>query len=151
MTSPEYRKILVALDNSPRAPIVLASALEIARRFGGHLVLFRGVGIPLEIPAHALSQPPAALPQLLETSAREELVARARDVPSDVTATVSVKLGVPWEAICRGALEHDVDLIVIGSHGFSGIDRLLGTTAARVVNHADRPVLVVRDKPRRTS
>ena len=35
-------------------------------------------------------------------------------------------------------------LIVIGSHGYGGIDHLLGTTAARVVNHADRPVLVVR-------
>jgi nucleotide-binding universal stress UspA family protein len=38
-------------------------------------------------------------------------------------------------------------LIVIGSHGFSGIDRLLGTTAGRVVNHADRSVIVVRDTP----
>ena len=36
------------------------------------------------------------------------------------------------------------DLIVVGSHGYSGIDHLLGTTAARVVNHADRSVLVVR-------
>jgi nucleotide-binding universal stress UspA family protein len=149
MIAPEYRRILVALDNSPRAAAVLASAVEVARRFGGQLVLFRGVGIPLEIPAAALSQPPAALPQLLEATAREELMARSRDLPPEVTPTISVKLGVPWEAICRAAMELDVDLIVIGSHGFSGIDRLLGTTAARVVNHADRPVLVVRDKPRR--
>jgi nucleotide-binding universal stress UspA family protein len=35
-------------------------------------------------------------------------------------------------------------LILIGSHGYSGLDHLLGTTAARVVNHADRSVLVVR-------
>jgi nucleotide-binding universal stress UspA family protein len=37
-----------------------------------------------------------------------------------------------------------VDLIVIGSHGYDALDRLLGTTAAKVVNHADRSVLVVR-------
>ena len=36
------------------------------------------------------------------------------------------------------------DLIVIGSHGYSGIDRLIGTTAAKVVNHAKQSVLVVR-------
>jgi len=34
---------------------------------------------------------------------------------------------------------------VIGSHGYGGLDRLLGTTAARVVNHADRNVLIVRN------
>ena len=39
------------------------------------------------------------------------------------------------------------DLIVIGSHGYGAIDRVLGTTAAKVVNHADRTVLVVREKP----
>ena len=38
----------------------------------------------------------------------------------------------------------DFDLIVIGSHGFGTIDRILGTTAAKVVNHAERNVLVVR-------
>jgi nucleotide-binding universal stress UspA family protein len=41
---------------------------------------------------------------------------------------------------------HDVDLIVIGSHGYGALDHVLGTTAAKVVNHADRSVLVVRPK-----
>jgi nucleotide-binding universal stress UspA family protein len=42
------------------------------------------------------------------------------------------------------ATEEDVDLIVIGSHGYHDADRVLGTTAAKVVNHADHSVLVVR-------
>ncbi len=50
----------------------------------------------------------------------------------------------PWDGICRAAREHDADMIVIGSHGYGALDRLLGTTAAKVVNHADRNVLVVR-------
>ena len=36
------------------------------------------------------------------------------------------------------------DLIVIGAHGYGRLDRLLGTTASKVVNHADRDILVVR-------
>ena len=51
-----------------------------------------------------------------------------------------------WDAICSHALEHDVDVIVIGSHDYRFLDRIVGTTAAKVVNHADRPVLVVRPK-----
>jgi nucleotide-binding universal stress UspA family protein len=39
----------------------------------------------------------------------------------------------------------EADLIVIGSHGYAGFDRLLGTTAAKVVNHAHCSVLVVRE------
>jgi nucleotide-binding universal stress UspA family protein len=57
---------------------------------------------------------------------------------------VRVALGAPWEAVCSAAREVSADLILIGSHGYSGIDRLLGTTAAKIVNHADRPVLVAR-------
>jgi nucleotide-binding universal stress UspA family protein len=57
---------------------------------------------------------------------------------------VLVHVGAPWESICRAARENAVDLIVIGSHGVHGIERLLGTTATRVLNHADRSVLVVR-------
>ena len=39
-------------------------------------------------------------------------------------------------------------MIVIGSHGYDTLDKVLGTTAAKIVNHADRSVLVVRDADR---
>jgi universal stress protein F len=56
-------------------------------------------------------------------------------------------VGVPWQAVCSAAVDEHVDLIVIGSHGYGGVDHLLGTTAAKIVNHADRPVLVWRPAP----
>lgn len=145
MSTPRFQTILVALDSSPRAPVVLAAAIELARRLGGQLILFRAVGLPLDIPEEALSQPPSALAGILESKARRDLDARAREVPPELFRKTSVKVGIAWEAICRDAREEGADLVVIGSHGFSGMDRLLGTTAARVVNHADRSVIVVRD------
>ena len=57
----------------------------------------------------------------------------------------AVDIGTPWDAICRKATELQASMIVIGSHGYSGLDRLLGTTAGKVVNHADCSVMVVRD------
>jgi nucleotide-binding universal stress UspA family protein len=53
-------------------------------------------------------------------------------------------MGSPWDAIVRVAREEDVDAIMIGSHGYEVLDRIIGTTAAKVVNHADRTVIVVR-------
>lgn len=56
-----------------------------------------------------------------------------------------VERGKPWERIVEVANEHNADLIVIGTHGRSGLQHfVLGSTAERVVQHAPCPVLVVR-------
>ena len=137
------QKILVAIDGSPRADGVLARAEFMARRTGAKLILFRSFGIP---PDMSLAWPASDEPleQALRARAQTYLDECARRVPSELLGGVHVSLGVPWEAVCKTAKDEDVDLIVIGSHGYSGLDHLLGTTAAKIVNHADRSVLVVR-------
>jgi nucleotide-binding universal stress UspA family protein len=57
-------------------------------------------------------------------------------------------VGAPWEAICKAAEGLEADMVVVGSHGYSGIDRVIGTTAAKVVNHCPCSVLVVRERAR---
>lgn len=147
MSVMEIRKILVGLDSSPRAAHVLETAVALAQRFGARLILCNSVGIPFDFPADALGLSPSALPGIMEEAARRDLEARGRALPPDVGHKIDVQIGTPWQVLCGLAKEEDVDLIVIGSHGYSGLDRVIGTTAARVVNHADRPVLVVREKP----
>ncbi len=85
-----------------------------------------------------------ALESALQAQAQKYLDTCAGEVPGELLGGARVALGVPWQAVCKAAIDERADLIVIGSHGYSGIDHLLGTTAARIVNHADRPVLVVR-------
>ena len=145
--SERYKTILVALDASPRAPHVLAAAVDLARRFEAKLVLFRAVGLPpaRDLPPEAMDQPPERLPEILEHHAEHDLEALAREVPAEVFGKVSVHIGVAWQAICRAAQHEQAELVVLGSHGYSGLDRIIGTTASKVVNHADRSVLVVRD------
>jgi nucleotide-binding universal stress UspA family protein len=139
------RIIVVALDTSPRAAGVLATAAEFAQKMGGRLVLVHAVGMPMEIPAEALVEPPSRLPAILEGKARVDLDAQASALPAGLVAKTIVTPGTAWDTICRVAEEEHAELIVLGSHGFSGLDRLLGTTASRVVNHANRSVLVVRE------
>jgi nucleotide-binding universal stress UspA family protein len=140
------KKILVALDGSPRADDVLSHALSIARMSGAKLVLFRSFGIP---PDMTLAWPASDEPleAALRDRAQKYLDERATRIPPELFAGVHVSLGTPWEAVCSMARRENVDLIVIGSHGYSGVDHILGTTAAKIVNHADRPVLVVRPIP----
>jgi len=136
--------ILVGLDASPRAEPVLRAAQELARRAGGRLILFRAVGIPIEVPHEAFSMSPDSLADLLQREAKKYLDHLATTMPEGLVKETVVGLGTPWQSICHAADVANADLIVIGSHGYSGIDRLIGTTAAKVVNHAKQSVLVVR-------
>jgi nucleotide-binding universal stress UspA family protein len=139
-------RILVALDGSPRARRVLAVAVDMAQRTGAKLFLYRAVGIPAELPTLAFSRSPTELAGLLEQLAKEELDALAKDVPAALLGGVRVSLAIPWQGVCEAAHRENAELIVIGSHGYGGLDRLLGTTAAKIVNHAEPSVLVVKNQ-----
>ena len=141
------KKILVGLDGSSHQSVVLATACDLAQRLAAQLVLFRAVPLPAELPANAMGVTPVALGDLLIEGAKQGLAEVARNLTPSLVASTRVELGSPWRTICETATVEKVDLIIIGSHGYGGLDRVLGTTAGKVVNHADRSVMVVRDTP----
>ncbi|HEY8079640.1 MAG TPA: universal stress protein [Labilithrix sp.] len=139
-------RILVALDASPRAAGVLWTAAEIARRFDAAVHPLRVVFVPPEFPPSAHVAHGDPLPDHLMRGAEEELrhlVASAADLR---LMAPMVRRGQPWRVILAVAEEIDANLVVIGSHGYHGIDRLLGTTASKVANLATRDVLVVHNR-----
>jgi nucleotide-binding universal stress UspA family protein len=138
------KPLLVALDNSQRAPAVLAAAIRLAAATGSKLILFRAVGLPGELPFEAYAMPPEGVVDFLKQRAEQELAQAAKEIPAGMKFESRVDIGTAWQAICDAGKEVDAAAIVLGSHGYSGVDRLLGTTAACVVNHADRAVVVVR-------
>ena len=141
------KRILVCLDASPRAMSVLAAAADLAQRTGAKMSLLRAVGIPPELHKIVSVDLGADVIETLQRKAREELDLLAQDVPKPLLEGIHVHVGTPWDTICREAKVLDSDVVVIGSHGYGGIDHLLGTTAAKVVNHCDRSVFVVRARP----
>lgn len=142
------KKILVGVDGSPREASILAAAVDLARRTGAKLVLFRSVTLPTELPPEAYLMPPDEVTKILSQRAEASLAEAAKSVPAELIERHHVAIGVPWQAICQAAKDDDADLIVIGSHGYDTLDKFLGTTAAKIVNHADRAVLVVRQSDR---
>jgi universal stress protein F len=145
------KRILVCLDASPRAPLVFAAAAKLAGQVGGRLVLLRAVTLPPEVDQELLVQAAADVIETMTSKAKQDLEAHAKRHPLVEIEGIHVHVGTPWDTICREANSLDCDLVVLGSHGYSGFDRILGTTAAKVVNHCDRSVLVVRSLPGRQS
>lgn len=138
------KRILVALDGSPRAPKVLEAAIRLAELGGATLVLYRAISVAPDLPRAVLLDANVQLEDVLVANAYRDLERLAERVPPGLLEQIVTAFATPWDGICRAARERDVDLIAIGSHGYGGLDRVLGTVASRVVNHADRNVLVVR-------
>jgi nucleotide-binding universal stress UspA family protein len=136
--------IVVALDTSPRAAGVLRRAALLAKASHAKLILLRAVGLPQDLPMELYGISPDALPGKLVDQARTALESHIPEL-AGIDVVIDAHIGTPWRTICQVAEEQKADLIVIGTHGHTVLDTLLGTTAARVVNHATCSVLVVRE------
>ena len=139
----DIRQIVVATDFSETADAGFEWAVEMARVHDARLLLVHGLMLPSQA-TDFLPSPPdysaeirAAAIDRLDRAADE---ARARGIE----VTTDMRLGIPSESILDAASEHSADLIVIGTRGLTGIQHLLlGSTAERVVQRAQCPVLTV--------
>lgn len=138
------KRILVAVDGSPRAQGVVDVAIALAARHEAGLLLLRAVTISQEVPQRVFAMTPDQVAAIVERDVAADLATIESRIPRELRLGVRVAFGTAWEVIDRVSEAEDVDLIVIGSHGYGGFDRIVGTTAAKVVNHATRSVLVVR-------
>lgn len=140
MDRPDKSRVLVALDGSPRARHVAEVADTYARALGASLVALRVVGIPRELPRDALDVSPDRVLAELE----EEALSGLTTLLEGLEARSRVESGTVVDTVARIADEEDAVLVVIGAHGYRFAERVLGTTAARIVDGSHRTVLVVR-------
>lgn len=139
-----HKRILVGLDGSPRQPRVLEEALAIANAQAATLELCRAMTIPVSIPSALWTLQGEDLGAFLVEHGEKELREVAKTLPPDRVGSVHSRVGQPADVICALAEELGADLVVIGTHGYDRIDRVLGTTAAKVANRSPCSVLVVR-------
>lgn len=148
--APEYgasmfNRILVGLDGSPRQPAVLAAAVALADRFGGKLHLVRAMQIPASIPAVAWSLQGDDFQKFLVEHGQKELDRVAAGLADGLVEGRTCELSQPADLLVKLAEENSADAVVIGSHGYDRIDRILGTTAGKVANRAPCTVVVIKD------
>lgn len=135
-----YDDILFPTDGSAGADAALEHALELADTYDSRV--------------HALFvvDTTYAGRGAASRTTTDELRERGRTIVADVTdragsvsVVEAVEEGDPYRSILSYASEHDVDLIVMGTRGRSGVDRyLLGSVTEKVVRTADAPVFTVR-------
>ena len=141
------KKILVPTDFSPPAARALDEAAELARTYGASVTLFHVYGLPAPIPDGASAYGPDLI-ATLEENARASLAAACdelrRRMPEAPPVDAKALLGFAAQEIVAEARRGQFDLIVMGTHGRTGIKHmLLGSVAERVVRTAPVPVLTV--------
>jgi universal stress protein A len=140
----DYQHLLVAVDFSSETEYVVDRAVELASKQGAklsfiHVVEYTGYLYPPDTPLPF----DVDLEQQFVDTATKNLgaLAEGRGLPD---AARYVEVGSPMQEIVRIAQTLDADLIVIGSHGRHGLQRILGSTASGVLHTSTCDVLAVR-------
>ena len=144
------RRILHPTDFSPASRRALTKAIEMAKAGRGELLLLHVINpiLPVEGEGYVSPKMYEQLAVSTRAWARKRLAALAsRAKKSGARVRVLLAEGVPHEQIIRAARSKRADLVVMGTHGRSGLAKLfLGSVAGRVVSAASCPVMTVRSK-----
>ena len=141
-------KILVPIDFSEHSQKALRYALAFASQFDAEVTLVHIVE-QMVYPGDWM-YPPLAVSDFA-TEKREQMIGRLRtlDAGSGIKTQHMVRLGRAWQEVTEIAREQKSDLIILATHGYTGLKHvLLGSVAEKIVRHAPCPVLSVRPEER---
>lgn len=141
-----WKKVLCPIDFSDPARAAMRAAVEVCRLTGGDLTLFHAYELPgYTLPEGSVVASPKMLQDLSDQA--DAHLAEWRKLAEEMGAervTVEKGIGEPALSIVELAQERGVDLVVVGTHGRTGLRHaLLGSVAERVVRRAGCPVLTI--------
>ncbi|MEW6408690.1 MAG: universal stress protein [Nitrospirota bacterium] len=136
-----YKRILVATDGSRYSEAAMNEAIKLAKESDGTIIIVSAIDVTEEFEIES----PGLTERLVKQfkALVEDMKKRAE--AEGIKAEAIVDEGEPYEVIVNTAKQKDVNIIVMGSHGRTGIMRLLmGSVTSRVIGHAGCSVLVVK-------
>jgi nucleotide-binding universal stress UspA family protein len=142
----DVQHILVPVDFSENTPAVLAWSAHLAEEHGSRITLLHAYHLPVEFQQLEGAYLPPDFWQSVRTEAETALRGYAENLQrKGVRVEIAVCEGYAATVIIEEAAQRRADLIVIGTHGRSGLKHLLlGSIAERVVQKAPCPVLTVK-------
>jgi nucleotide-binding universal stress UspA family protein len=143
-----FRRILVPTDFSDGAMHALRLAVTLARESGGHVTVFH-CAPPVDLLGHGTVENALYYGALMDQLAEEleRLLTRTvgDEIPEGLSHDHAHVIGFPPDEIVRRAKHGSYDLVVMGTHGRTGVDRvLMGSVTERVIRRSEVPVLVCR-------
>ncbi|WP_132058694.1 universal stress protein [Halorussus amylolyticus] len=137
-----YERILVPTDGSDAVGPAVAHAIDLAKTYDAELHVLNAVNLE-----PAAFENGSTVVDRLEKAGRDATDAVTERAESEGLdrVTADVTNGEPHTAILDYTADNDIDLVVMGTHGRTGLDRhLLGSVTEKAVRTADAPVLTVR-------
>lgn len=136
-----WKCIFLNTDGSKYSKAATESAINFAKSYGGELMVLSVV----EVTEEFMTRAPGMLEEMVKKAQGFVEEVRNRAESSNIKTTTFVREGEAYKVITSLAKDQKADIIVMGSHGRTGLKRLLmGSVTAKVIGHAPCPVLVVR-------
>ncbi len=144
-----FKTILFATDFSEGSDFAFKSALSLARKFDSKLLIVHIINEPVDL--RGFYVPHISFDKLeeeIEQGAEKLMEKFCRTHLEDFSHYETFVLpGIPYDEIIKTAVQFNADLIVLGTHGRTGLDHVLfGSTAEKVVRKSPVPVMTIRIK-----
>ena len=142
------KKILIPTDFSKYADEAIEVGAQIAKKNNCEIILIHMLELPGQM--NDAIQGETSIPEIMLFKRKaEETLKNIKNRPylAGIKITEVVRLDSAYHGINNYIKQHDMDLIVMGSHGASGINEILvGSNTEKVVRHSETPVLVIKNK-----
>jgi nucleotide-binding universal stress UspA family protein len=141
------KKILVPTDFSDEAENAIKVAAQLSKKHNCELILLHMLDLPL---SHIGESVPTDLPEavyFMKLAHKQFEEVMTKDYLQDITVTEMVDFHDISTGILETCKTHDVDLIVMGSHGSTGLKEMfIGSNAEKIVRTSEKPVLVIKNE-----
>ena len=143
----DFKKIIFTTDFSESARFAMTFAVDIAHKYGAELTLvhvIEPIFTPVDFAWGTYNYPD--IEKQVNSYAEDSIKKLVeQEIPPGLKTQVVILFGKPWREVVSYAREHAGDLIVIATHGLSGLSHAIyGSTAEKVIRKSPCPVLTIR-------
>lgn len=142
----QIKKVLIAVDDGPISEKVASNGFQLGQQLHAEMALVSVVDTTALMTDGGLT--PGEMAEILKNDLKKSQQMLIDKIFKSVKVWTFIEKGKPFEAILKVADEWDADLIVLGTHGKTGLPHLLmGSVAEKVIRHSRKPIFIIPMKP----
>jgi len=139
------KKILIAIDGGPTAEKIASTGFQLGKQLNAEIALLSVVDTQFLTTEGGIT--PAEMAKSIKEELEKNIGAIESKIFKDYKIQTFVEEGTPYEIILKVADEWQADLIVLGTHGRTGLSHLLlGSVAEKVLRHSSKPLFIIPSK-----
>jgi len=139
------KKILIAIDNGPTSEKVASNGFQLGQQLNAEIALISVVDTTNLMTEGGVT--PGELADIIKKDYKKNQQMIIEKIFKDFKVWTFVEKGKPFEAILKVADEWKSDIIVLGTHGRTGLSHLLmGSVAEKIIRHSEKPLFIIPTK-----